>query len=179
MTSLTAASFFDLVWPKPLLRNETLELRLRDRSNNKMRRQFCTSTQEFLDKAKEFAPQYDVYFSLATRFGMNSGTKQDCYRICTTWADVDNKKIKECNFDPKPDVMVSSGGGVHSYWLINSPVLLRGEEERWKSIEAINRGLAYKFHGDRNTIDISRVLRVPGTLNHKFSPAREVKAFAI
>lgn len=145
-----------------------------------MRREFIPSVEQFLNRAHKASAQYDVYFALATRFGISSGTKRDCYRICTVWADLDkNRKISECRFDPKPDILVNSGGGVHAYWLLESPLLLRGETERWKDLEAVNRALSYKFRGDKMAIDIARVLRVPGTFNHKFSPAREVRAFAV
>jgi hypothetical protein len=183
MTSLTAEEFLALVWPRKLLTNETLELRLRNRNETNpqkaIKRRFASSVEEFLEKAKRYSGTFDVYFALGTRYGMTGGTKRDVYRVNSTWADLDNRKIKDCAFDPRPDVVVNSGGGVHAYWLLDSPYLIRGEGERWKPIEAVNRALAQKFDGDRNTIDISRVLRVPGTLNHKFSPPRQVKAFAL
>jgi hypothetical protein len=69
---------------------------------------------------------------------------------------------------------VNSGGGFHGYWLLESPFLVR--EERWKEIEAINRALAKKFHGDINCIDASRILRVPGFNNYKYTPPRKVVA---
>jgi hypothetical protein len=179
MTSLTAEEFFSLVWPVRLLTHETLELRLRDRKANKIKRSFYSSVPEFLERAEHYSSTYDVYFALGTRYGMTGGTKRDVYRVQSMWADLDNRKIRDCSFDPKPDIMVNSGGGVHSYWLLNSPYLIRGEGSRWLPIEAVNRALAQKFKGDHNTIDISRVLRVPGTVNHKFSPPRLVKAFAL
>ena len=179
MTSLSAEQFLNRVWPKPLLRNETLELRLRNRETQGIRREFCTSIEQFLIKARYYAAQYDVYFALATRFGSGSGTKRDCYRILCTWADIDHKKIEECKFDPKPDIVVSSGGGVHAYFLLNSPYLVRGEGQRWLPIEEINKGIAKKLKADGNTADIARVLRVPGTMNHKFTPPRKVEAYVL
>jgi hypothetical protein len=179
MTPLSALEFFAFVWPKKLLTNETLELRLRRRSDNTVKREFLSSIEEFIERADHYAPTMDCYYGVSTRYGSTSGTKRDCYRVCTTWSDLDQRKITDCRFKPSPDILVSSGGGVHSYWTLQSPFLVRSEDNRWQEIEAINRGLALRFKGDRNTIDIARVLRVPGTLNHKFSPAREVKAFAL
>jgi hypothetical protein len=179
MQPLSAEAFFALVWPRKLLTNERLELRLRRRSDNAIKRVFCSSVQEFLIKAKFYSPHWDAYFGVATRYGDLSGKKRDCYRVCTTWSDIDRRKIEDCVFKPPPDILVSSGSGVHSYWRLTDPFLVRGEGEKWEPIEAVNRALAQKFKGDHNTIDIARVLRVPGTLNHKTSPAREVKAFAV
>jgi hypothetical protein len=178
MTALTAEQFLDLVWPKRLLTNETLELRLRRRSDSSIRREFARSVPEFLERARSFANSYDVYFALGTRYGTNGGTKRDVYRVATAWADLDDRTIKDCKFRIKPDIVVKSGNGLHCYWTLSEPLLIRGEGERWKPIEAVNRALAYQLKGDTSTIDISRVLRVPGTMNHKYSPAREVKAFA-
>ena len=179
MTSLSAQEFFALVWPKRLLTNETLELRLRRRSDNAVRRFFLPSVDEFISQAQKFSETWDCYYGVATRYGSTSGTKRDCYRVCTAWSDLDKRTIEQCQFKPRPNVLVSSGGGVHSYWQLDTPFLIRGEGERWAPIEAVNRGLAHKFKGDHNTIDIARVLRVPDTFNHKFSPARRVKAFAL
>src|ERR1700734_1397147 len=152
MTSLTAEEFLELVWPAPLLRNETLELRLRNRETQAIKREFHTSVKQFLIKAKQSAPEYDVYFAIATRFGSGSGTKRDCYRIRTSWADIDGAQMADCEFSFKPDIVVNSGGGLHCYWLWKSAVLVRGEDDRWKPIEAVNRALAHKFKGDRNTV---------------------------
>jgi hypothetical protein len=66
---------------------------------------------------------------------------------------------------PMPNMMVSSGGGVHVYWKLDR-WLPRAE---WQilaaAFESHVAGLGFKF--DRVTKDIARILRPPGTWNCK------------
>jgi hypothetical protein len=78
--------------------------------------------------------------------------------------------------EPKPSILVESGTGVHAYWILDCPLLVQNEE-RWKEIEAVNRGLVSRFDGDDGAIDVSRILRVPNTLNHKYNPPKVVRAY--
>lgn len=75
---------------------------------------------------------------------------------------------------PKPSMMVFSGGGMHVYWTLMKPVTL----EEWLP-DAYALAEATKRHGlkcdSACTIDAARVLRVPGTKNHKYDPPRWVK----
>jgi hypothetical protein len=175
MKPLTSSQFLKAVWPQKLLTHETLELRVIDRVTQRIHRKFATSIPEFLSHAQKYA-DFEVYFGVSTRF-MQGGKKENCYRVNTVWVDLDNKKLSECLFDPKPNILVESGGGIHAYWVFESPVLVK--DERWGPIENINRGLAKAFGGDIAAIDVSRILRCPQFLNHKYSPARPVKAYAL
>jgi hypothetical protein len=77
-----------------------------------------------------------------------------------------------------PSVVVATGNGAHAWWLLKEPYLFDTDQERkraasvvlrWQTLlrfNAANRGWAF----DR-LADLARVLRVPGTLNHK-DPAR-------
>lgn len=174
--TLTPFEFLSAVWPRQLLTKETLELRAINRSDGSKKRDFACSIEEFLEKANHLR-DYDVYFGVSTRIGTNGGKKTDCYRLKTVWVDFDGMSMKQLKgLDPKPDIMVDSGGGVHAYWILDHPVLAR---ERYKELEAVNRGLSLRFNGDDQAIDISRILRVPGFFNYKYKPARLVKAYAI
>lgn len=69
---------------------------------------------------------------------------------------------------PRP-TLVSSGGGVHVYWLLDEDMA----SEDWRPLAAQLRKLAqhYGFKIDpMRTTDISSVLRVPGTFNFKADP---------
>lgn len=175
MTPLTSLEFLRKVWPATLLTNETLELRVIDRITKKIKRQFASSIEEFLAFAKEYRRE-EIYYGISTRFG-KGGKKENCYRVRTAWADLDDVKLEDCKFPVKPDIVVDSGGGVHAYWLLPSPLLVK--DERWAVIESINRALALRCHSDMTTIDCSRILRVPETFNHKYTPARQVRAYAL
>ena len=73
-----------------------------------------------------------------------------------------------------PSIVVSTGNGVHPWWLLKEPTIFESDEERrdaahlaarWHTMLRLNaaaRGWAY----DRLS-DLARVLRIPGTLNHK------------
>src|SRR6185437_2121294 len=178
MTPLTPSKFLESIWPQKLLSNETLELRLINRSENTINREFFTSAKSLLERASK-AEGCDVYFGVATRFG-RSGKKRDCYRVRTLWADIDDCKVEDCDFgDVLPDFIVNSGNGVHAYWALKTPYLVRGNDDNQIKIEGSNRWLAHQFNGDDNCCDVSRILRVPGFLNMKHEKLKLVRAFAI
>lgn len=73
---------------------------------------------------------------------------------------------------PRPTAIVFSGsGGCHVYWISDRPLSL----DEWRSYAAGLKAAGIK-HGLRAdwqcTIDSVRLLRVPGTFNHKTKPAK-------
>lgn len=74
---------------------------------------------------------------------------------------------------PPPSAIVESGGGLHVYWLLAAPYLLDTPERRERAREAQADWVA-RVGGDPGAKDLTRVLRVPGTLNHKYDPPRPV-----
>ena len=80
-----------------------------------------------------------------------------------------------------PTLLVRSGNGLHAWWLFREPWVFEGPEEReeaakllrrWQAllrIRAASRGWSLD-----HTHDLARVLRLPGTLNHKTNPPRMV-----
>lgn len=178
MQTLSPVEFFQRVWPSKLLTNETLEMRYIDRAQKGfVRRIFFHTVDSFLENVDRYR-EHDIYFGVSTRYGTGTGKKRDCYRSQVVWADLDGKKIADCDFDLKPNILVNSGGGVHAYWILNTSTLVR-DEEKGAEIEAINRALANKLEADIAAIDFTRILRVPGTLNHKYDPYRKVEAFLV
>ena len=79
---------------------------------------------------------------------------------------------------PQPSALVASGGGLQIYWI--SDVALTVAE--WQPYAEGLKSLAIK-HGLKCdaglTTDCCRVLRVPGTVNFKYSPPRPVKILAL
>jgi putative DNA primase/helicase len=120
------------------------------------------------------------------------GSIEDSVTLPGFWADIDlagpghktNKPlpptveeaariIQEARL-PEPTLWVHSGGGVYPWWLFQTPVLMVNGEivagmqdmsERWHQclVDAAER-LGYSYGA---MADLSRVLRVPGTLNRK------------
>jgi hypothetical protein len=72
-----------------------------------------------------------------------------------------------------PSVIVASGGGYHCYWLLDEPFMLDTDDERARAVDVQARWTTF-VRGDKAAKDIARVLRVPGTLNYKYEPARPV-----
>lgn len=142
----------------------------------------------------------DLYFCLSrqARSGVNTHNKpkairnqSDALALKAIWIDVDVKtppkgyaSLKEalaavtqfCTDTgmPAPSALVASGGGLHVYWISKRALT----PDEWKPYAHGLKNLAIE-HGLRCdagvTIDSVRLLRVPGTWNHKTVPPRPVK----
>lgn len=71
-----------------------------------------------------------------------------------------------------PQVLIDSGNGFHCYWLTET-VYLNTDEER-ERIRKLQAAWVEYNGGDPGAKDLARVLRVPGTLNTKYTPPRPV-----
>lgn len=81
----------------------------------------------------------------------------------------------------QPSIVVNSGGGVHAYWLFTTPWQFDDESDRQKA-EVLSKkfgeyliaeGLKRGWKID-NVSDLARILRLPGTHNHKSNPPKQV-----
>lgn len=75
---------------------------------------------------------------------------------------------------PMPSAVVHSGSGMHLYWVSTTPL----SPQDWRPYAEGLKGLLLRegVKCDAGlTTDPARLLRVPGTLNHKYEPPREVK----
>lgn len=72
----------------------------------------------------------------------------------------------------QPSIQILSGGGIHAYWLLRSPFIIKSSADR-KQIIHIHREWSITVKGDASK-DITRVLRVPGTFNPKYNPPQLV-----
>lgn len=81
-----------------------------------------------------------------------------------------------------PSIIVRSGGGLHAYWLFDHLWVFNDEADRERAMrlsQAFQLDLI-RLAGKRgwaldNTSDLARLLRLPGTLNHKYKPPRPVE----
>lgn len=126
----------------------------------------------------------NLYFGVCPRKpGAIQGRKEDVANCPCVWVDLDLKDVggdvdtaKQILWDNAPlgignwTAIVASGGGFHAYLRLDEPA---GPED-FDRIEAINRGIARKCHGDMVATDIARILRIPGTRNFKYQPPRPV-----
>ena len=135
----------------------------------------------------------DVYFGVCGQPKPNGGRgkAEDVTAMHGLWLDVDlgrfggHKKKHYPNtegdaqvifdeFGLQPSISVHSGGGLHSYWCADEIFTINSKADRLSAIEIVGdfyatiQGIA-KSHGwdIDSTKDLSRVLRVPETLNMK------------
>lgn len=117
------------------------------------------------------------------------GTEADVIAIPGFWFDLDCRGGKHNTKDLpskedalafiqslslRPSLVVWSGGGLHIYWLFHAPIYFHTLEEREavKDLSSrfqkgiILRGQEQGWRLD-NTSDLVRLLRLPGTFNHK------------
>jgi hypothetical protein len=109
------------------------------------------------------------------------GTDRDVIGVPGLWADVDappDDVVPVLNeLELPPSLLVGSGHGVHAWWLLDEFWTFADDDDR---VEA--RTLLRRLHGLLRAQgwkvdavhDLARVMRVPGTLNHKTSPPAPV-----
>jgi putative DNA primase/helicase len=126
------------------------------------------------------------------------GTNATARAIPGLWADVDvggpmhGKAHKNTKLPPtyedaraliaeaiplEPTVIIDSGHGLYFWWLFAEPSSLDTEQDREEAAELVYRFQATlrkraEAHGWEidGTADLARVLRLPGTINHKLDP---------
>jgi hypothetical protein len=85
--------------------------------------------------------------------------KENASEVRSLWGDLDGAPIP--NGDLKPTAAVeSSPGRFHCYWRLEKSI-------KPKAAEQLNQRIAEKIGADPSGFDLSQLLRVPGTTNHK------------
>jgi hypothetical protein len=105
----------------------------------------------------------DVYLGVAPRV-RKEGTKDAVEEVYAVWVDLDrpDAALALAEFAPQPSLVLASGteGHLHAYWYLEGAA---GPAE----VERVNRALARRLGGDLAATDASRMMRLPGTYNHK------------
>ena len=137
---------------------------------------------------------HDVYFGVGLRRKKQAenqrGGNEDVCVIPALWSDIDilgpahkETALPATEADAitfldglplRPTIVVSSGNGLHAYWLFTEPLSIAADAQRKSAGDALRGWQGYinaaaRERGWRldNTSDLSRVLRVPGGINHK------------
>lgn len=143
-----------------------------------MRRRFLPASATARARAliARLAAHNDVYVGVALRDGQGYGGRSAIGSSHLVWLESDRALTAERlrAFACPPSILVASGtpGHVQAYWRLDRPYPGR-------MAEAINRRLAYALAGDAGCADLARILRPPGTLNHKHEPPRPVTLLAL
>ena len=147
---------------------------------NTLVRQVYYSSRDTLqmDLAEHDFLGWDAYVGILPRV-RTGGKAEDVWPTATVlWCDVDAKdfciiKADSCQgedckaaaldailkFPVTPSAIIDSGHGFHCYWKLRTPA------DTPDAVEA-NRAIAHWLGGDK-CFDAPRILRVPGTRNHK------------
>jgi hypothetical protein len=122
----------------------------------------------------------DVWFGVVSRHDGSSGKLENCQDLGALYVDLDGHgdaqqlavaEARLAAFPLPPSIVIRSGGGLHGYWLLREPANVQAEQVR---IYSYLRRLALALDGDRAAAEPARVLRLPGTRNQKYTPARAV-----
>jgi hypothetical protein len=117
----------------------------------------------------------DVYVGCAPRTRRHGG-RDSVARAFVLWVDCDGEDAVAAlrEFEPEPAIVIASGTGsnCHAYWPLSAP-LARDD------IEPANRRLAHALGADPASADAARILRIPGTLSHKYTPPTAVQALRL
>lgn len=131
---------------------------------------------EDVDDAAQFVAEHedrDVYYGVGVR-AVEGGTKNDVGGTTALWAEFDTEKFGLDDIEEaakifrwpehiRPSCLVHSGHGLHLYWYLEKPLT------DIDTIETCNKVLG-DFVPSDNIWNADRILRVPGSLNHKGSP---------
>jgi hypothetical protein len=126
----------------------------------------------------------NLYFGVASRLrDASDGSLLSCQQLASLFCDIDFKatalaqaKQALADFAMRPSAIISSGGGLHCYWSLDTPVALLADADRTK---AVLRKLAIRLNADLSAAEPARILRVPGTFNYKYNPPRSVEVLEV
>lgn len=127
---------------------------------------------------KEVPPTYGAYFSV-NGFRNNSKEKKDLVSVNALHLDLDRingqkitkEDVLSTFFDAGavPSILVETKNGYHGYWLLKKPYNVNEATRAPVTdvVEGMNYTIAATIGADPSTADVSRVLRIPGTMHRK------------
>ncbi len=148
-----------------------VELRFR-RPGGPMRQRFYSTARlrQAAQTALWLGRSHDVYVGCVPG-RRRAGGRSAIERSWTLWVDCDTDEAAEAllGFAPAPTLVVRSGSGEnrHAYWALDRPLATA-------DVERLNLRIATALGGDDHAYDAARVLRIPGTHNHKHDPPAPV-----
>ncbi len=138
-----------------------------------MRRRFVSVLRpdQLAQQVAVLAPRADVYLGAALRDrAAGDRTAISGAHLLYIESDDPHAGRRLAGFACPPAMVIASGtpGHLHIYWRLRHRASVA-------QIESANRRLALALHGEPGCADIVRLLRPPGSLNHKHTPPRPVR----
>lgn len=135
---------------------------------------FPDGLDDFIAEAQLWNGTYNIFAGVLLR-DKQGGTAEDCKpETPVLWADFDTKVTSRLHvfheinkIEVPPQIIIDSGHGFHTYWLLHEKVGVREAQD-------VMKNLAIR-HGGDIVGDPSRIMRVPGTLNIKTEPHKAVR----
>jgi hypothetical protein len=93
--------------------------------------------------------------------------KKNAAPVAALWGDLDGAEVPNGSLKPT-GVVESSPGRFHCYWRLS-------DEVAPALAENLNKRLAHRIGADPSGFDLTQLLRVPGTVNHKYPDAPAIK----
>lgn len=144
------------------------------------------SEELFLSRQKE---GYGIFFTVNGFMG-GKRTGETLTNVNAFFADIDfpnkmardEESVRQYKQDllmelmeselPIPKYIVETKNGLHVYWMLKTPVYLKDlnpqqQENMLRQYRNIEEAIIKKYDGDPGAKDVSRVLRVPGTIHQK------------
>lgn len=156
-----------------VLANGFIELRPIRLDGRAMKPEFfdVAATEQVAQRAIQLRDTANVYVGVAARV-TEASTKAAVQSVQALWIDLDPDSpgglTDLLSFPLGPSLVVSSGRGHHAYWSLAGAI-------DPAQAEALNRQLAAHVGSDPAVVDAGRIMRVPGTLNHKTDPPSETE----
>lgn len=125
---------------------------------------------ELFEQTQAWAPGYDCYFSPMV-FSKPIGRKENVIETPFVYSDLDACDPSNLRVAPQLTVQTSTGRW-QGYWKLDRRDYAPAE------VEEMSRRIAYSHvdeGADKNGWDLTQLLRLPFTLNHKYIPAQFIK----
>jgi len=133
-----------------------------------------------LDLVEANRRKLNVYFGAASRTGPGKGDRTHIAGLHAFYIDYDFKLAPPdrfyaliAAFPLLVSIIVATGGGYHAYWLLRD-FFTFGSAGAFELAKSLLRKLAIRLEADIAAAEPVRILRVPGSYNHKYDPPRLV-----
>jgi hypothetical protein len=135
----------------------------------------------------------DIFFCLSSqKDSTGKRSRANAIGVRALWMDIDVKPDNPDTYNdvpdallnllyfcqlveiPEPSIVIATGGGIHAYWYSDRTLTVDEWQPYADALKAVAKNSSLKLDAGV-TSDVSRILRVPGTINYKYDPPRPVR----